>query len=84
MKPTSLEIDMALNEAQRLREQGHDAHHLAKVALHLQVRARLLEDVLAHAKLYLHSGEGALEHAQLVRAIERADSDEDPHDIKPW
>lgn len=84
MQPTSQQFEVALNEAQRLREQGHDAHHLARTVLHLAARVRLLEDVLAHAKLYLHSGEGAMEHAQLVRAIERAESGADPEDIKPW
>jgi len=84
MKPTGLEIESALDEAQRLREQGHDEHHLARTTLYLHARVKLLEDVLAHAKLYLHSGEGALEHAQLVRAVERADSELESRDIKPW
>ena len=84
MKPTSQEIETALDEAQRLREQGHDGHHLAKTVLHQHARLRLLEDVLSHAKLYLHSGEGAIEHAQLARAIERAESGADAEDIKPW
>jgi hypothetical protein len=84
MKPTSQQVEVALDEAQRLRELGHDDHHLAKTVLHLEARVRLLEDVLAHAKLYLHSGEGGIEHAQLVRAIERAEYGADAEDIKPW
>lgn len=35
-------------------------------------RLRLLEDVLAAAQHYLHSGQGAREHAALERAIEAA------------
>jgi len=84
MQPTSQQFEVALNEAQRLREQGHDGHHLAKTVLHLAARMRLLEDVLAHAKRYLHSGEGAIEHAQLVRAIERAERGADDEGIRPW
>ncbi len=33
---------------------------------------KFYEDVLAKADLYLHSGEGAHEHAELVKAIHRA------------
>lgn len=88
-KPTAGEVETALAEAERLREQGLDEHHLAKVLRHLHQRVQALEDVFARARLYLHSGEGAHEHALLVRALDRAEAamaepDDEPRDIKPW
>lgn len=48
-----------------------------------------MEDVLGKADLYLHSGEGAREHAKLVKAIERAEEvslvvDEEDYNIPLW
>ena len=88
-KPTPEEMHSALTEAARLREQGKDDFHLGKVLLNLNYRIRFLEDVLDKADLYLHSGEGAVEHSDLVKSIERArqammSSGEGDDDIHPW
>ncbi len=86
--PTSEELDMALTEATRLHELGVDDHFLGKVLLDLNFRMKFMEDLLAKASLYLHSGGGAHEHAELVRAIERAQearsSPGDDVEIHPW
>lgn len=86
---TADEAAQALAEAARLREQGEDLHHLGHLALDLQHRVEVLEAVYTHARRYLHSGEGAQEHAALVRALEQAeaalrDPAAAPRDIKPW
>ena len=88
-KPTAEEMEIALSEAARLREQGEDDHYLGKTLLNLNYRMGFLGDVLAKADLYLHSGEGALEHSELVKPIARAREalqapGEGDDDINPW
>lgn len=88
-KPTDEELETALTEAARLREHGLDEHFLAKSLLNMNYRMKFMDDVLAKANLYLHSGEGAHEHAQLVRAIEKAEEartnpGDEEEGIRPW
>ncbi len=71
-KPTEQQLNAALEHAALLREQGEDIYYIAKALLNLNYRMKFYEDVLHKADLYLHSGEGAVEHAELVRAIECA------------
>ena len=71
-KPTQEQLQTAIDHAALLREQGEDIYYIAKALLNLNYRMKFYEDVLHKADLYLHSGEGAVEHAELVRAIERA------------
>jgi hypothetical protein len=82
--PTKEELETALNEAARMREQGEDPCHLGKVLLNHNYRIEMLEKVLQAAELYLHSGQGSHEHSQLLRAIEaakNAGSDSNNHDV---
>lgn len=67
--PSKAEMEQALAEAIRMREQGHDEHHLAKVLLNLNYRFHLMEDAISAAKHFLHSGLAPHEHALLVKAI---------------
>ncbi len=88
-KPTAEELETALKHAAQLREQGEDNYYIGKSLLNLNYRMKFLEDVLAKANLYLHSGEGAVEHAELVNAIERAEqaalaSGQEDEDVHPW
>ncbi len=87
-RPSDKELAIALAEAARLREHGEDEHFLGRALLNLNYRMKFMHDVLAKAALYLHSGEGAREHAELVRAIERAERaavhDGDDETIHPW
>jgi hypothetical protein len=71
-KPTQEELEEALQEARRLREQGKDAHHLAKALLNLHYQNGFLRGVLHAAENYLQSGLGETEHTQLVKAVEKA------------
>ena len=68
-KPTDEEMEIALAEAARMREQGEDPHFLAKTLLNLNYRIKYLEDVMRAAELYTHSGMGSTEHLKLVSAI---------------
>jgi hypothetical protein len=70
--PTEAELREALAEAARMREQGEERHHLAKVLLNLEYRNRQLERVLEAAELFLLSGMAVQEHERLERAIEAA------------
>lgn len=68
-KPTDEELQIALTEAARMREQGEDPHYIAKALLNLNYRIKYLEDVMRAAELYTHSGMGSTEHLKLVSAI---------------
>ena len=70
--PTTEELQVALDEAARMRETGEDAHHLAKALLNHNHRIKVLEKVLFAAELYIRSGQAGHEHTELVRAIEAA------------
>lgn len=64
-------------------------YYIAKSLLNLDYWMKYMQDVLGKADLYLHSGEGAREHAKLVKAIERAEEvslvvDEEDYNIPPW
>ncbi len=88
-KPTPEELETALKHAAVLREQGEDLFYIGKSLLNLNYRMGFLEDVLAKANVYLHSGESAEEHAKLLKAIERAEKasmgpGEESEDFHPW
>lgn len=70
--PTTEELQIALNEAARMREQGEDPHHIAKALLNHNHRIGILERVVFAAELYIRSGQGGHEHTELIRAIEAA------------
>ena len=70
--PTAEELQTALKEAALMREQGEDPHHIAKTLLNHNHRIGKLENVMHAAELYIRSGEGGHEHAELVRAIKSA------------
>ena len=81
--PTKEELEQALGEAARMREQGEDPHYLGKALLNHHYRIEQLEKVLHAAEVYLHSGHGGHEHSLLLRAIEaakQASTDADLHD----
>lgn len=71
-KPTEEELADALKEAQRMREQGDDPHHVAKALLNINYQNSFLSDVLKAAENYLHSGMAEREHTLLLKAIEKA------------
>jgi len=71
-KPTEDELADALAEAARMREQGEDPHFLAKSLLNLNYRIRILQRVLQTADTFLHYGQEAKLHTELLRAIEEA------------
>lgn len=73
--PTDKEMQEALDEAERMREQD-DPHHLAGALLYLHRRNGFLEKVFHAAELYMRFGQEEREHAELIRAIEEARSQE--------
>jgi hypothetical protein len=70
--PTKEELQSALQEAARMREQGEDPHHIAKALLNHNFRIDKLEKVMHAAELYFRSGNASQEHTKLVQAIEAA------------
>lgn len=73
--PTDKEMQEALEEAERIREQG-DTSHMARALLYLHRRNGFLEKVLHVAERYIRFGQEEHEHAELVRAIDKARNQE--------
>ncbi len=67
--PSKDELEQALVEAARMREQGDDPNHLAKALLNLNYQNEQLKHVLAAVELYLNSGMAVTEHQKLKKAI---------------
>lgn len=70
--PSKEELEQALAEAARMREQGDDPHHLAKALLNLNYQNEQLKHVLAAVELFLNSGMAVTEHQKLKKAISSA------------
>lgn len=70
-KPTDQELNLALEEAERIREQG-DELHLAKTVQYLHRRNHHLEKVFQAAVEYMQFGQEEHEHTALLLAIEAA------------
>ena len=71
-KPTKQELDIALAEAERLRDINEDAHHLAKCLLYLDRRNGVLERLLEAVEHYLNAGHALHEHERLIQAVDAA------------
>lgn len=76
--PQKEELEAALREARRMREQREDPHHVAKALLNFHYRYRLMERVVDAARHFMHSGLAPHEHAVLVRAIEEIERASQP------
>ena len=76
-KPTLQELQQALVEAARMRENNQDPNFLAKSLLNLHYRIGFLEKVMRAADIYLR-GESPQQHTVLQRAIDIAKK-EDAH-----
>ena len=74
--PTRFADAEALAKVVQVAERRHlasdDPEHLAAALLYLNAKAHLLETVLRAADVYLHSGQGEHEHAELLLAVRRA------------
>jgi hypothetical protein len=75
-RPTDAELEIALKRAAYLHEQSEDDYFLGKSLLNHHYRLNLLEHVHQAAKHYLHTGNGAREHSELLKAIEEAEKAE--------
>lgn len=72
VKPSKKEIEHALAAAEYLRARNNDAHDMAKTLLYFSERNGYLEKVLEAAEIYVRFGQGAINHARLMRAIDAA------------
>ncbi len=70
--PTEEELNQALAEAGRMREQGEDPHHVAKALLNCNYQQQKLRQVLKAVDSYFHSGQAVQEHQRLRKAAEEA------------
>ena len=70
--PSKEELEIALAEAGRMREQGDDPKFVAKALLNSNYQVEQLSHVLAAVELYFHSGMAVTEHQKLKKAVEKA------------
>jgi hypothetical protein len=70
--PTEEELQMALAEAGRMREQGEDPHFIAKALLNLNYQNEQLMHVFQAVELFMRSGMAVAEHQKLRKAMETA------------
>ena len=75
-RPTKEELNTALEEAARMREQGEDEHHVAKALLNHDYRLKLYEQLYQSVEHYLRSGQGDTEHGKLMKILEKIRSEE--------
>ena len=75
-KPTKEELEQALSEAARLREQGEDEHHVAKAQLNHDYRLRLYEQLYHSVEHYFRSGQNVTEHGKLMKILDKIRSEE--------
>jgi hypothetical protein len=71
-KPTKEELEIALAEAERMRDHDADPQHVAQCLLYLDRRNEVLERVVESVEHYLHSGQGQHEQARMIKAVEAA------------
>ena len=83
LRPTKVELQTALAQAQCMRDQNEDPEFVAKSLLSLNERMRVMEEVLRKTRLYLRSGQGAREHTSLKIAVNKAEEIERPIDAEP-
>ena len=72
-RPTPEELDIALQEAARMREAGQDPYFMGKSLMNLNYRIHYLERVLYSAKEFIHTGLAPQQETDLMRAIEKAE-----------
>ncbi len=65
--PTEEELEIALTEAARMREQGEDPKFVAKALLNSHFQVEQLSHVLAAVELYFNSGMAVTEHQKSQR-----------------
>ena len=70
-KPTSEELERALETAKLMREQDMDPDFVAKSFLNCHFQSVYLQQVLVAAQHYVNSGLGEREHTRLVQAISK-------------
>ena len=77
MKPSTDQLQHALDVAERMREQGEDPDYLSVTLLYLQHRVEALERVCVAANEYVRFGQEEREHAHLLQALENARESEE-------
>ena len=75
-KPTTEELEEALAEAARMREQGEDEHHLAKCLLNHDYRLKHFEQLYLAVEHFLRSGQSDTEHGKLMKILDKIRSEE--------
>lgn len=75
-KPTAEELQQALAEAGRMREQGEDPHFVAKSLLNHNYRLKYLEHLYEQVGHFLHSGMNQHEHSKLTKLMDKIQSEE--------
>lgn len=72
LAPAETALRLALEQAARLRESGHDSHHLGKAMMNINYLFLCQERVWRAVEHYLRSGRAVTEHERLQQAYEQA------------
>ena len=70
MKPSTEQMQHALEVAASMRDSDDDPDYLSRALLYLQHRIEVLEQVHSAANEYMHFGQEERQHARLQRALE--------------
>jgi len=70
MKPSTEQMQHALEVAASMRDRDEDPDYLSMTLLYLQHRLEVLEQVHTAANEYMHFGQEERQHARLHRALE--------------
>ena len=70
--PSDTALQLALEQAVRLRESGQDSHYLGKAMLNLNYLFHYQEKVWQAVEHYFHAGRAVTEHERLQQAFEQA------------
>ena len=83
MKPDENEFQIALDEAERIRDADEDSSHIAKCLIYLHQRNGDLEEVFEHLEKYLKFGLPVEEHSALILLVDGIrEREEDVDDSK--
>ena len=72
MKPSSEQMQHALEVAESMRERDDDPEYLSRTLLYMQHRLEVLERVCDVANEYMRFGQDEREHAKLLQALKAA------------
>ena len=73
-RPTDDEMEIALQEARRMRDEGYDGSFMARSLLYLSAKDALAEKVVKQVRMFLKFGMSTEDLSHLRKAVEAWES----------